>query len=233
MTGGDIMSTSGISEERLSDSSYVERVWYGVAEQSGEFTAPADGRWELIVKKLDHQISFVVSGPVSRPVASSFSEGMSILSIKFKLGTFMPDFSFAQLLNARIMLPQARQDSFWLKGRAWQFPDYNNADTFVDWLMREELLCSDPLIQGVMQDQPHDWSVHTVRRRFQKATGFTQSTLRQIERARFAAELLTRGTSILDTTFEAGYFDQPHLTRSLKHYIGQTPAQMSRLNQFE
>jgi hypothetical protein len=24
----------------------------------------------------------------------------------------------------------------------------------------------------------------------------------------------------------AGYFDQPHLTRSVKHFIGQTPAQL-------
>jgi hypothetical protein len=25
---------------------------------------------------------------------------------------------------------------------------------------------------------------------------------------------------------QAGYFDQPHLTRSLKYFIGQTPAQI-------
>jgi AraC-like DNA-binding protein len=224
------MSVNGKMEERLSDSPYVERVWYGIAEESGSFTAPADGHWELIVKTLDRQTSFVVSGPVSRSVAASFSEGMSILSIKFKLGTFMPNLPFAQLLDTQTILPQTRQHSFWLNGRAWQFPDYNNADTFVDWLMHDQTLLHDPLVQAVMQDQPQDWSVHTIRRRFLKATGFTQSTLRQIERARFAAELLAEGTSIQDTIFEAGYFDQPHLTKSLKHFIGQTPAQITRLN---
>jgi hypothetical protein len=30
----------------------------------------------------------------------------------------------------------------------------------------------------------------------------------------------------LDTIHEVGYFDQPHLTRSLKYFIGQTPAQL-------
>src|SRR5579859_5293941 len=49
---------------------------------------------------------------------------------------------------------------------------------------------------------------------------------RQIERARYATCLLQQGVSILDTVEQAGYFDQPHLTRSLKHYIGQTPAQI-------
>jgi AraC-like DNA-binding protein len=214
-------------EERLSDSPYVERVWYGVAEQSGDFTAPADGRWELIVKKVDKQTSFVVSGPVSRPVAASFSEGMSILSIKFKLGTFMPNFPFAQLLDTQTFLPQARRDSFWLNGCTWQFPDYNNADTFADWLIHDNVLFHDPVVSEVLHNQPHYWSVHTVRRRFLKATGFTQNTLRQIERARFATELLTQGKTILDTVYEAGYFDQPHLTRALKHFTGQTPAQIA------
>jgi methylphosphotriester-DNA--protein-cysteine methyltransferase len=55
-----------------------------------------------------------------------------------------------------------------------------------------------------------------------------QSTARQIERARYATLLLRQGISIPDTTHEAGYFDQPHLTRSLKYFIGQTPAQIIR-----
>jgi methylphosphotriester-DNA--protein-cysteine methyltransferase len=54
----------------------------------------------------------------------------------------------------------------------------------------------------------------------------TQSAVRQIERARYATHLLQQGVSILDTVEQAGYFDQPHLTRSLKHFIGQTPAQI-------
>jgi len=28
------------------------------------------------------------------------------------------------------------------------------------------------------------------------------------------------------TVYEAGYSDQSHLTRSLKHYIGRTPAEI-------
>jgi AraC-like DNA-binding protein len=42
---------------------------------------------------------------------------------------------------------------------------------------------------------------------------------------------LKQGVSILDTVYEAGYFDQAHLTRSLKHLIGQTPAQIIRAEQ--
>ena len=34
--------------------------------------------------------------------------------------------------------------------------------------------------------------------------------------------------SILDTVHEAGYYDQAHLTKSLKYLIGQTPVQIVR-----
>jgi AraC-like DNA-binding protein len=50
--------------------------------------------------------------------------------------------------------------------------------------------------------------------------------VRQIECARYATLLLRQGLPILDVVYEAGYFDQPHLTRSLKHFIGQTPTQI-------
>ena len=70
-----------------------------------------------------------------------------------------------------------------------------------------------------------------MRRRFLRATGITPGTIHQIERARFALDLLERGASILDTTFEAGYYDQPHLTRALKHFLGKTPAQIAAMEQ--
>jgi len=49
---------------------------------------------------------------------------------------------------------------------------------------------------------------------------------RQIERARYATNLLREGASIFDVVVGAGYFDQAHLTRSLKHFIGETPTKI-------
>jgi methylphosphotriester-DNA--protein-cysteine methyltransferase len=65
-----------------------------------------------------------------------------------------------------------------------------------------------------------------MRHRFRQATGLTQSYIRQMQRAQHAQTLLLQGVSILDTVNEAGYFDQPHLTRSLKQFLGYTPAQI-------
>jgi methylphosphotriester-DNA--protein-cysteine methyltransferase len=66
-----------------------------------------------------------------------------------------------------------------------------------------------------------------------QATGLTLATIRQIKRARLAVTLLEQGVSILDAVNHAGYADQPHLTRSLKRYIGQTPAQIVRMSQIK
>jgi methylphosphotriester-DNA--protein-cysteine methyltransferase len=66
-----------------------------------------------------------------------------------------------------------------------------------------------------------DCRLRTGQRHFLQATGITPSTIRQIERARHATNLLKQGVSILDTVHEGGYFDQAHLTPSLK-YQGET-----------
>ena len=81
-----------------------------------------------------------------------------------------------------------------------------------------------------MQGEPTEMSPRTVRHRFLRATGLPQGHIFQFERAQRAAALLRQGQSILNTVYEAGYFDQPHLTRSLKQFIGYTPAQIIRMS---
>lgn len=56
----------------------------------------------------------------------------------------------------------------------------------------------------------------------------TAAAIRQIERARHATQLLRQGASIAAVAQDAGYFDQAHLTRSLRRFVGQTPAQVVR-----
>jgi methylphosphotriester-DNA--protein-cysteine methyltransferase len=98
----------------------------------------------------------------------------------------------------------------------------------VQLLVRKGVLVRDPVVDAALQGQLVDLSARTVQRHFLRTTGLTQGAVRQIERARHATKLLQEGASVADTAMEAGYFDQPHLTRSLKYFIGQTPKQISR-----
>jgi methylphosphotriester-DNA--protein-cysteine methyltransferase len=137
----------------------------------------------------------------------------------------------SNLLDAVITLPEAANKSFWLDGSAWQFPDYENAETFVERLVREGTVENDRVVEAVMGHQPLTLSPRSIQRRFLQVTGLTHSAIRQIACARRAMARLQQGASILDTVFELGYTDQPHMTKSLKHFIGQTPAQLVRSSQ--
>jgi hypothetical protein len=157
-----------------------------------------------------------------------YAEGAEILWIKFKHGAFMPHLPVRRFLDTETVLPGASSRSFWLKGSAWEYPDHENAETFVDRLVRNGVLVCDPLVDTVLRGRLQELSPRTVRYRFLRATGLSQSSIRQIERAQQAATLLQRGTPISDAVHEGGYFDQPHLSRSLKKWIGHTPAQILR-----
>ena len=84
----------------------------------------------------------------------------------------------------------------------------------------------DPLVDNVLQDHASELAPRTVRHRFLQATGLTQKHIQQYKRAQRAVMLLRQGMSIIDTVFEAGFYDQPHLTRALKRFVGYTPAQI-------
>jgi AraC-like DNA-binding protein len=217
-------------EERPSDSPYVEKITYGRTVSDDSVVRPAECHWHMVLARFNGHVRPIIVGPLTTSGIASWSEGAEILWIKFKLGTYMPHLPARDCLDSETMLPGAASNSFWLKGSAWQFPDYENVDTFVDRLVRNNVLVRDPVVDAALKDQPQDVAPRTVRHRFLRTTGLTQSYIRQIERAQRAATLLEQGLSILDTVEEVGYFDQPHLTRSLKRFVGQTPAQIIRMS---
>jgi AraC-like DNA-binding protein len=222
--------------ERLSESPYVERVWRSHSEGAGVFRSIAESRWEMVITRFQGQISLTVRGPETRATPARYPADGEWLGIRFKLGTVMPALPASKLVDGTVTLPSLpslASTSFWLDGTAWQFPDYDNADTFVDRLVRRGLLVREPVVRAAIQGELQDWSLRSVQRRFLQVAGVTQNAVRQIERARYAALLLRQGTSIADTIYAAGYFDQPHLTRSLTFFIGQTPAQLLRQRQSE
>ena len=110
-------------------------------------------------------------------------------------------------------------------------PELENAETFVKQLMRDGLITMDLSVHAALQGRRQELSIRSAQRHFLRTTGITHSTIRQIERARYATNLLKEGVSILDTVHKAGYYDQAHLTRSLSYLIGQTPAQIIRAEQ--
>ena len=214
-------------DERLSDSPFVERIWSAQSERTGDFLSVAASQWEMVVSRYHGEATMTVRGPETKATPLHVTlVGSEFFGIVFRHGTVLPYLPPSTLVDGDVNLPDASGKSFWLNGAAWQFPDYENADTFVDRLVREERLVCDPVVESALRGEPQELSPRSVQRRFLQATGLTQGSIRQIERARRATMLLQQGASIIDTVAVAGYADQAHMTRALKHFIGKTPAQI-------
>lgn len=139
----------------------------------------------------------------------------------------MPHLPVKTLLDRQdVTLPEVSSHSFWLYGSTWELPTFDNADVFVNRLIHPGVLVHDPVVEAAIQGDKPDLSIRSIQYRFLQATGLTHKTIQQIDRAHKAVLLLEQGTPILDTAIGLGYFDQAHLTNSLKRFIGKTPAQI-------
>lgn len=221
---------SFIFNYRTSDSPLVEFIWHTHTNTTGDFISTANHHWEMVITQYQGKNTLTVRGPETQASRASVLNGAEILGIVFKPGAFMPHLPPGAVLNRNdVHLPEVAQRAFWLNGYLWEFPTFNNADTFVQRLIRQDMLIFDPLVEVVLQGRKPDISERSIQRRILQATGITHKTILQIQRAQQAVTWLQQGKSILDTTYELGYFDQAHLTKSLRRFAGQTPTQILKL----
>lgn len=214
-------------ESRASDSPYVERVWRSRGGDADRMMSIAIAHGELVVWERHGQVNVAVRGPESAAGPAPVPEDTTFFGIVFSLGTSMPHIPVSRLVDGAAEIPGATRRSFWLKGSAWHLPGYDNAEWFVRRLVRQGVLARDPLVAEVCGGGSPDASERTVQRRFVAATGLTRGAVRQIARARKAALLIQKGVPAGDVVHRLGYFDQPHLARSLTRYIGRTATQLS------
>jgi AraC-like DNA-binding protein len=219
---------TAVFEGRASDSPYIERVWRGWFEEDYPVICPADTHWNLLFLKRSGRVRIASEGAVSQSISKLEIEGSEFLVIQFKLGVFMPRLAADRLLDRSITLDQDTGQFFCMDGAAWQIPDFDNTEDFVERMVRQKTLDCDPVVRAVVSGDSVSLSERTVRRRFLHATGLTLNTIQQIDRARRAAALIERQMLIPETAYELGYADQAHLTRSLRRYIGHTPAALAR-----
>lgn len=216
-------------EDRPSDCAVVERVWHSHSERSGQFHSMAACNWVMVVTRHRGRVFLTVRGPETKASLAECPAEGEWIGIHFRLGTFMPLMSNLGLRDRNdATLPDVSGRSFWLDGSAWEYPSFDNAEVFVNRLLRKGLIAVDPHVRAALQGLPVPAHRRTEQRHFLQAAGITQATARQIERARRATFLLKNGVPILQVVHDLGYFDQAHLTRSLKHFIGRTPAQVAR-----
>jgi AraC-like DNA-binding protein len=211
-------------EDRFADHPFIEKVFRCRSDRSDTFLSVAANNFDMVLTRLEGKSFLTLRGPETSATTLACPGEGEWIGIRFKVGTYMPRFLPGSLRDHRdVNLPPATARSFWLNGSALQYPDFDNAETFVTRLAKSGILSRDPIVEDSLLRRPGKLSLRSAQRHFLRSTGVTYITFRQIERARYATNLLRGGVSILDVVSSLGYFDQAHLTRSLRRFIGQTP----------
>jgi AraC-like DNA-binding protein len=216
-------------EERVLDSPVVESLWRFQSESAGQSISIAASHWSFLFARVKGKLFIEMCGPETKATPGTFPADTDVFGINFRPGVFMPHLLPGSLVDKQLELPGASDRAFWLYGSAWQFPEFDDLETFAAWLERDGLLVSDPVVNAALQSQPAKVSTRCLQYRFLESTGLPQRTINQIQRARQAALLLEQGVSIPDTVHRTNYCDQSHLTRSLKHFLGQSPTKVTRV----
>jgi hypothetical protein len=211
---------------RRSDSPWIDAVWTCTSDQVSEMTSVAATRCGLVFWECDGRHYAGVSGPETATGTAPVPEEATFMGIEFAIGTSLPGLPLSSLTDGGVELPDTTRRSFQLAGSRWERPGPDDAEALVERLVRNGAVVRDPIVGEVVRGGRPQVSDRTLERRFRAATGLTRGAVRQIERAREAAYLLAAGKGATDVVASLGYFDEPHLARALRRYVGRTATQL-------
>jgi hypothetical protein len=189
-------------------------------------TSVATVSWGLVFWERDGKAYAGITGPETRTGTAPVPQDARFVGIDFAVGTSPRLVPMPALLDGGLELPDTTPRSFWLDGSRWETPGLDDAEALVDRLVRAGAVIRDPLVAEVRRGCRPALSGRSVERRFRAATGLTQGAVRQIERVRKASMLLAAGDPVADVVAKLEYFDEPHLARALRRFVGRTARQL-------
>jgi hypothetical protein len=215
-----------IFEERPSNSPHIQFIWRATVTKSGNFIDVAHDFWVLVFRTRPARTEVILTGPVIQPETIAYQAGQTNWGIVFKAHVFITSLSKKAMLNNRTTLSVTPRHTFLLGKHEIAIPAYEEAEAFVEDLVKRGVLSASPTVARALSGKPPAMSVRHLQRQYAAVAGLTKGQVEQIQRARHAFVLLEQGKSIAAAASEAGYADQAHLTRSLRLLAGQTPGRI-------
>ena len=213
-------------DDRPSESPYVERVWRSHSDAVDRMTSIATAHWTLVAWRAGREWRVAVQGPETGATTAPVPVDTEFVGIRLSLGTTLERLPTGRLVDDAAEFGDVSRYSVRLFGHTVPLPDYEDAEDLVRRLVRAGVIVRDPLVSEVLAGRSPEVTARTIRRHFSNVTGLTPGTVRQIERARAAASLILTGAPIADVAHDLGYYDQPHLARSLDRFVGHTATEL-------
>lgn len=213
-------------EEHHPDSSVLECVWQARATRDERYLVPAVEYWDLwFAREPGGELLAGLSGPTlgHRWVRSAIGEHS--WGVQLKTHIFLPGVSKQLLLGGEQRLV-VEAGHVTLAQHVVPFPEFAALEAFTDRLLELDVLRCDDDVRRMLSGDDADYSERHRQRRVRAATGLTRKQIEQLSRAREAFALLMQGVPPIECAARCGFADQAHLTRSLRAFHGQTPAQV-------
>jgi hypothetical protein len=189
-------------------------------------TSIATAHWTLVAWRAGRAWRVAVQGPETGATTAPVPPETEFVGIRLTLGTALERLPTHRLVDHGIEFPDVSRHSVRIFGHRVPLPGYDGAEDLVQRLAWAGVIVRDPMVRDVLRGWQPDVTARTVRRHFMRAAGLTPGVVRQIERAREAAILIRTGAPIADVAHDLGYYDQPHLARSLGRFIGHTATEL-------
>jgi len=166
-------------DERPSDSPFIERVWRSRSASAGSFLSIASTHCEMVVTRCRGEVFLTVRGPEKRATVAQCPSDGEWIGVRLRLGTFMPHLLPCDLSDRRdVTLPGAASESFWLRGSAWEYPTYSNAETFVMRLARQGVIVRNPIVDRMRRFSTRRTRPDILTRRISRGRSGTSSARR-------------------------------------------------------
>jgi len=217
-----------IVQFRPVDSPHVQSISSMRFTAAGETLMQPDGCWDFAILKQGDQVNVLRTGLTTQTVTYEHQAGDEILVISFKPQSFMPLMPGEVMRDEGVMLEKFGRAQFLLGDGAREIPTFENADVFVERLVRDGLIESNDIVASVVDGNPKAMSERTMQRHFLRTTGLTYKHFTLVQRAQQAVALLRMGRSAVDVAFALGFSDQAHMINSLRAIMGQTPGEIAR-----
>lgn len=213
-------------EEHHPDSRVMECMWQARATRDERYLVPAVEYWDLwFAREPDGELRAGLAGPTlgHRWIRSTIGEHS--WGIQLKAHVVVPGVSKQLLLGGEQQLA-VEAGHVVIAQRAVPFPEFADLEPFADGLLKLDVLRCDDDVRRMLSGDDAGYSERHRQRRVRAATGLTRKQIEQLSRAREAFALLLQGVSPSESAARCGFADQAHLTRSLRAFHGQTPAQV-------
>ena len=208
-------------------SPFVRSIAHTVFAGSGVVLMQPDGMWDIVFLRSRGGLQVLRTGLTTRTVEFAYADGDELLSVGFSAASYMPVMPSDLMRDNGVLLERIGNDRFRVGSGIFEVPRLDNVEDFVARLVRREAIERNILVASILSGRPNAATERTMQRHFLRTTGMTMKAFEQIARARNAVTLLKAGEQAASVAYLLGYADQPHLIRSLRAIMGQTPRQIT------